>query len=627
METNKLPTSTSSIVSATSAAAINPLFDPVALQTAYIAAAQLHNQLQQNSHLANAAAAAAAVANVATVNTTAVISPSTITTTSTTTANNIHAAIQKATTLQSSPAFVDNDRLYSLLSPQLHYCLKQQQRNFIQQQQQQQQQQSMNTSLTHHFSAFSPINTDLTSTVTSTAPSLLTQPPPVPPIAASPQQSVELLLMQMQMATAAASAGFFPAAFNVLPPVTAAALGLLAPQFRMLQLGDLNFSPYSASTNTNGIFVADVMNKGITDTSAIERSLLQTQINLLTNGSSLSPAVSEHTCVSGTASDTSPNGVTSSLVQQLNPTLNHNSSPHNTNNGNKQQRMQMKRPYDEMSILRSLCSENYTSEQEIATMYGKRSKLAVADESGRRSLQKLTKACNSGKNQQQQQCLVELDNKDLLEGSSKSSKKIAEKCVTSDPYDENSPDRHHPLNHRPPAMEARFLECMAAIALHSNIPLPIKDENMISSTNISRNRAEENGGNGKSEKQKQSINDIEPENSNRTDLRNISTPDRRRSNENISVTSNENEKKYWPNSAIDEELCRELENYKDSDVPVIHAFVLPAKLSDSASSPFSDEKCSQENASPCTMVPESVALPIPILNTLLDRILQTMLDS
>uniref|UniRef100_A0A1I8EW93 Uncharacterized protein n=1 Tax=Wuchereria bancrofti TaxID=6293 RepID=A0A1I8EW93_WUCBA len=505
------------------------------------------------------------------------------------------------------------------------YCLKQQQRNFIQQQQQQQQQQSMNQStLAHHFSAFSPINADLTSTVTSTAPSLLTQPsqlPPIPPIA-SPQQSVDLLLMQMQMATAAATAGFFPAAFNVLPPVTAAALGLLAPQFRMLQLGDLNFSPYSASANTSKYpFAADVMNKGINDTSAIERSLLQAQINLLTNGSSLSSAVNEHTCVSGTASDTSPNSITSSLVQQLNPTLNYNSSSHNTNNGSKQQRMQMKRPYDEMSILRSLCSENHTSEQE--TMCGKRSKLAVADESGRRSLQKSTKACNSEENQQQY--LVELDNKDLLEGSSKSNK-IVEKCVTSDPYDENSPDRHHPQNHRPPAMEARFLECMAAIALHSNIPLPIKDENMISSTNVDRSRAEENGVNSKSEKQKRSINDIEPENSNGTDLRNISTSDRPRSNKNISVTSNENEnKKYWPNSAIDEELCKELENYKDSDVPVIHAFVLPAKLSDSASSPISDKKCSQD--SPCTMVPESVAVPIPILNTLLDRILQTMLDS
>lgn len=178
-------------------------------------------------------------------------------------------------------------------------------------------------------------------------------------------------------------------------------------------------------------------------------------------------------------------------------------------------------------------------------------------------------------------------------------------------------------------MEARFLECMAAIALHSNIPLPIKDENVIGSTSVNGNKVKENGINCKSEKEKQSTKDIEAEDSSRAELRSISSPDRRRSSENIStstITSNENEnKKCWPNSAIDEELCKELENYKDSDVPVIHAFVLPAKLSDSASSPIFDEKCSQD--SPRTIVPESVAVPVPILNTLLDRILQTMLDS
>uniref|UniRef100_A0A158Q766 Uncharacterized protein n=1 Tax=Elaeophora elaphi TaxID=1147741 RepID=A0A158Q766_9BILA len=548
----------------------------------------------------------------------------------------------------------DNDRLYSLLPPQLQSCLKQQQCNFLQQQQQQQQQ-AINTSLAHHFSAFSPINTDLPGAATSTAPPLLTQQsplppvPPVPPIASS-QQSLDLLLMQMQMATAAAAAaaaGFFPTAFNVLPPVTAAALGLLAPQFRMLQLGDPNFSPYSASTNTSGLFAPDVMNKDTGDTTALERSLLQAQINLLANGSSLSSAVNEQSCAGGTVSDMSSNGIASSLVQQLNPPLNHNSASHNNNssNGSKQQRIQMKRPYDEMSILRSLCNENHTIERETDMICGKRSRIGSTDESGRRSLQKSMKACNSGKNQQQQQqqCLMELDNKDLSDGSSKSNKKGVGKCVTSGLFDDNSPDRHHPLNvrfflmirftnfsaHRPPAMEARFLECMAAIALHSNIPLPIKDENVIRSTSADGSRVEENGINGKSEKQKQSPKDTEAENLNRPELIGSPSPNRPKSIENISTTtttSNENEnKKCWPNSAIDEELCKELENYKDSDVPMIHAFVLPTKLSDSASSPISDEKRVQD--SPCTMVPESVAVPVPILNTLLDRILQTMLDS
>lgn len=114
---------------------------------------------------------------------------------------------------------------------------------------------------------------------------------------------------------------------------------------------------------------------------------------MLANGSS-SSATNEHTCASGTITDTSLNGVSSSLVQQLNPLLNHNSSSHNKNNGSKQQRIQMKRPYDEMSVLRSLCSENYTAEQETEMTCGKRSRIGAADESGRRSLQKSTKGCS-----------------------------------------------------------------------------------------------------------------------------------------------------------------------------------------------------------------------------------------
>uniref|UniRef100_A0A915PG33 Uncharacterized protein n=1 Tax=Setaria digitata TaxID=48799 RepID=A0A915PG33_9BILA len=603
METNKVPTSTSTTVSATSAT-INPLFDPVALQTAYLAAAQLHTQLQ---HLPNTTVAA---------------------TTALSTDSNVHTS-QKPTTplsLPGFPSFVDNDRFYSLLPAHLQSSLKQQQRNFLQQQ-----------SLAHPFSAFSPINTDLPNpnSATATASSLLAQSPPtvpaVPPMP-SAQHSLDLLLMQMQMATAAAAAaaGFFPGAFNVLPPVTAAAaLGLLAPQFRLLQLGDPNFPPYAAasadtSATTNGLFAGDVSNKGVGDASAIERSLLQAQINLLTNGSSSSTSFNERACTSSTASDTSPNDVTSSLLQQLSPALNNSFSSQNGNSTMKQQRIQMKRPYDEMSILRSLCSENCTTEQETEMMYGKRSRIGTADEGGLRSLQKAVK-----RKSQQQQFSLQPDSKDLAEeltGNSKTDKRNAEKCTTFCPFDENSPDRHHPLNHRPPAMEARFLECMAAIALHSNIPLPIKDESVIHSTNGDEIKPEENDISDKSST-KEFITDIESENSSNAELRSIQSPDRSKSKENTSttITTNENgSKKCWPNSAIDEELCKELENYKDSDVPVIHAFVLPSKLSDPASSPVLNEKCSED--SPCTVVPESVAVPVPVLNILLDRILQTMLD-
>lgn len=255
METSKVPTSTSTAVSSTSAT-LNPLFDPVALQTAYLAATQLHNQLQQNCHLA------------ATVDT-AAVSASAITTTN---ANNVHVSLHKTTTPPLSPvclpSFAGNDRLHPLLPLQLQRCLKQQQ--------------SVNTSLAHHFSAFSPINGDLLGAASSTAPLLLTQPTPLPPIppvppTASPQQAIDFLLMQMQMATAAVAAGFFPTAYNVLPPGSAT-LGLLAPQFRMMQFGDPKFSAHSALTNTSGVFPADAMNKCSGDTSAVERALLQAQV-------------------------------------------------------------------------------------------------------------------------------------------------------------------------------------------------------------------------------------------------------------------------------------------------------------------------------------------------------------
>lgn len=111
---------------------------------------------------------------------------------------------------------------------------------------------------------------------------------------------------------------------------------------------------------------------------------------MLANGLSLSPAVNEQTCTGGVVSDMLPNGVASSVVQQLNPPLDHNSVSHN-NSGSKQQRIQMKRSYDEMSILRSLCSENHIIERETEIISGKRSRIGTTDESGRRSLQKSVK--------------------------------------------------------------------------------------------------------------------------------------------------------------------------------------------------------------------------------------------
>lgn len=107
---------------------------------------------------------------------------------------------------------------------------------------------------------------------------------------------------------------------------------------------------------------------------------------MFTNGSSLSPAVTKQTCTNGMISDIPPNGSSSSLVQYLN----NNSLLHNNNNGNKQQHIQMKRPYDEMSILRSLCSENHTIDRETEVICRKRSRMGPTDENGRQ-LQKSTK--------------------------------------------------------------------------------------------------------------------------------------------------------------------------------------------------------------------------------------------
>lgn len=321
------------------------------------------------------------------------------------------------------------------------------------------------------------------------------------------------------------------------------------------------------------------------------------------------------------ASDSSLSETLDGVQATLNQSLNHSFSPSNSNSKQQQQqRIQLKRPYDEMSILRSLCNENYTAEEESVSR--KRSRVSAVDENEQRIRHKTTK----GRTQHQQNI-----NKDLAEevvGGSKTATAVDEELKESF-FDENSPNRHHPLNHRPPAMEARFLECMAAIALHSNIPLPIDDENLSRCGSVDSGERGESGSDDKGKIANGTTKDTDSgdsKNSNNTELKSTS-PCRPESSEKL-ANSNGNEAcfdKKWPNSAIDEELCQELENYKNSDVPVIHAFVLPPKLQHSGSSANPGEKSTDDTT--YTVASSSVAVPIPILNILLDRILQTMLDS
>lgn len=105
--------------------------------------------------------------------------------------------------------------------------------------------------MARHFSAFSPLSAaDLPSTVGGSG-AMQTQP-------------LDLMLIQMQMATTAA-AGLLPAPFNLFS--SAAALGLLAPQFGLSQLNP----PFPSSNVNNGfeptVSVANVT-PDITDTAA-----------------------------------------------------------------------------------------------------------------------------------------------------------------------------------------------------------------------------------------------------------------------------------------------------------------------------------------------------------------------
>ncbi|VDM96270.1 unnamed protein product [Thelazia callipaeda] len=667
------------------------LFDHVTLQTAYIAAAaaatQLENHLQQqNAHFPIDLNCTENITN-----TTCTDSTVTIATTS-----EISPVVTTSTTPTTCfPSFIDKQRLYSLLSPQLQSYLQQQQRTLLPSSQQQQSNNGA-SALAHHLSAFSPINmTDLTGGTNSgictqlhstagpslSLPSQLQSPVVSHPqsqttVSSSSQQSLDLLIMQMQMATAtataaaaAAAAGFLPTAFNVLPSTTA--LGLLAPHLRLLQLTDPNFAAYAAaataaanmSLNTAAADpnISDTMTgkPGCTANTAtiMEKSLLQTQMNLLAHGSISSSVINECASTSGTMSDKAVfnNDACSSAVssQQLNPTalqifalnnstcgINSSSTSSSSSTISKhQQHSQLKRPYDEMSILRSLCNENYTAEQqEVGTLCRKRSRINGSEESEERNRQKSTKAHNSStKNQHQliKQPETQADAKPSLlqvAGSSKSLHKIPEKVDASDCLDENSPDRHHPFNHRPPAMEARFLECMAAIALHSNFSLPIKSEIKTPADNT--DECEPSSNMNGSNTCKQNVEKLEIETSSSiVDVKcssSLSSPTQLPSNDSNSANINNTtlsseKKKCWPNSAIDEELCQKMENYKNTDVPVIHAFVLPTKnFSDPGGSAITNEKCSQDSR--CTDLLNSVPIPVPVLNILLDRILLTMLD-
>lgn len=68
----------------------------------------------------------------------------------------------------------------------------------------------------------------------------------------------------------------------------------------------------------------------------------------------------------------------------------------------------------------------------------------------------------------------------------------------------------------------------------------------------------------------------------------------------------------WSSTAVDEELYEKFETCRGPDIPVIHAYVLPSEAN--------EEKAGEES-----LPVQSLAVPLPVVNMLLDRILKTML--
>ncbi|VDM27264.1 unnamed protein product [Toxocara canis] len=342
----------------------------------------------------------------------------------------------------------------------------------------------------------------------------------------------------------------------------------------------------------------------------------------------------------------------------------------------KQQKSSLKRPYSDMTVLRSLCNDTDTPD---ATSMVKKRARDDENEQDRRLLaaeglyamaisRKMMTTISLKENHSQNR----YQSDDILAAASQhfTNKVNANSCdeslsqpigiitpttssgVTHVPSgDPNSPNRHHPLNHRPPAMEARFLECMAAIALHSNFSLPIStpsDEKEDDSNESQSSDTEKPPSNGEAtiETEVETQPPAQPEacatNENEDvvvtcDASDVqeeeddivpqedSKPDHAdRTDDLTERLMHKSERKTWPTTAIDEELCKELENYKGTDVPMIHAYVIPSRSDTSSAS--GDTPDERGESPPFHSVP-SLAVPVPILNILLERILHTMLQT
>lgn len=172
-------------------------------------------------------------------------------------------------------------------------------------------------------------------------------------------------------------------------------------------------------------------------------------------------------------------------------------------------------------------------------------------------------------------------------------------------------------------MEARFLECMTALALHSDLPLLTETENELEIKKeiptvdvVDKTKTEVMSPISDQENQQTASDEaVTVHNSESHGNTNESVTDTRES----LVSTRKEERRLWPETAIDDELCKKLEDYKGANVPVIHAYVIPEKSS--ASSPSeSEERCDIIQSTP------SVAVPMPVFKILLDRVLQTMLE-
>uniref|UniRef100_A0A0M3I0A0 POU domain protein n=1 Tax=Ascaris lumbricoides TaxID=6252 RepID=A0A0M3I0A0_ASCLU len=484
-------------------------------------------------------------------------------------------------------------------------------------------------------SAFSPIRA-IGNPITSTAPS---RPQYAPPL--------DMMLLQMQMA--AAAAGLVQSPFNLLSSTST--LDLLASHLPVQQqpqvsgLGTLA----TLAPNTAAASLAQIAHN----------SAVTSQTTLVAQ----SPCTTtcENSMLADRASSSLPGSPTNCNENSTCPL------PRCYSMG-KRQKESLKRPYTDMAVLRSLCDDVDTPD---STPTVKRRAKADENEQHRRLLAAEVMASIGFKgshpshtdnnhhsvesatfaslnqhlpNKEQSNSGEELS---LSHPKTTAAPTTSSGCLPQTPTgDPNSPNRHHPFNHRPPAMEARFLECMAAIALHSNFCLPTRT--------LSSDIGDEGSKSQSSDSDKPQTNDdttteIETEGMTKpaspmdtcvnNDNDDVIVIDDAPMQEENSVSQDAKkdhidelterlmhkaERRTWPTTAIDDELCQELENYKGTDVPIIHAYVIPPRSDTSSSS--GDTPDERGESPPFHSVP-SLAVPLPILNILLERILHTMLQT